>query len=72
MLTIKIVYPNAEQIFEVKSFIHYASENRIDGTDADGESFSIHLNPNYGSVAYAMNASGATVGKYHHLENLEE
>lgn len=72
MLTIKVAYPNSERVFEAKSFIYFGSENRLDGTDSEGGSFSIHIKPTEAAVVYVMNSSGSTVGKYHYLERLEE
>lgn len=74
MLTIKVIYPLSEAVFEAKSFMHFPEDNRIDGTDSLLEPFSVYLNSeDYNANAvYVMNSSGATVGVYRFQDKFEK
>lgn len=73
MLTLKVIYPLAEAVFEAKSFMHFPEDNRIDGTDSLLEPFSIYLNSEAcnANTVYVMNSSGATVGVYRCQDKVE-
>lgn len=71
MITLKAIHKDgSEQVFEVKSFGHRATQNRIDAVDCDREPFSIYLNDDSVAVVYAMNSRGATIGKYSLIESV--
>lgn len=72
MLTIKVIYSHRSitRVFEAKSYMYDATDNRIDGTDSSGGGFSIYLGPDSASTVYVMNSSGTTVDTLRYLEKV--